>query len=91
MDGSTVAIDARGRVVARLPYGVPGPAEPAVLAVEVPVAAGALPPLAWLHALVCWLAALSAAAVASHVLLSWARLLRGQRGASCPAPGPSVP
>lgn len=74
VDGETLAVDAQGRVIGRLPRGAAG-----VLRVRVPVPlrGGPVAPAAPAVALLC---ALSLAFAIAHGLVTWVRLRRSFRG-----------
>jgi apolipoprotein N-acyltransferase len=77
VDGASLAVDRRGRILDRLP--APDPSTPPVarfLDVTLDLGPGLLPPLAWLGDALLWLVLGSGVFVILHRLLSCARLIR---------------
>lgn len=73
VDGHTLWVDATGHVRDRVAAEASEPAAK-VLAVELPLGAGHLPPLAWLPRIVLALVLLSSLALVRHAFRTWARL-----------------
>lgn len=91
IDGPSVAIDARGRVVHQLSWQGPKGAESRFLLMDVDPGPGRRPPMAWLHEAFTLLIALSGLALAWPRVARWARLLRALPSPERRGPPGSVP
>lgn len=89
VDGSTMAVDADGDVVERLPYAG-GERGPRTMRVRVTAAAGGLPPLSWLQPTATWVVALSGLALVWQAVVGGARLSRVRRRDAPPAQDPAT-